>query len=256
MQPKKPYYETTLISFKRSKTQRIITICFVGALIIGFIIFISISIYNLVNSGIHYKSYYYVYVTTDAQDATEAEEKANEYRVRGGAGLTAFINERWCVLLSLYLNEKDATSVANQLIGQNIQALVGSVNTAKIPTKNLNDKQYDVAENIYNHFLQTVETLYSISIDLDTAIITESSAQVRVNQLYLLWLQRTQELAKTIDITNSESADHPLLSVYSLSLKITGLLQFLVNENNYETSLLTYTSLIRKTTIELAQITL
>ena len=79
---------------------------------------------------------------------------------------------------------------------------------------------------------------------------------MRVNQLSLLWLHRAQELSSTIDVKNADSASHPLINVYNLALQVSGLLQFLADENNYTTSLLTYTSLARKITLQMAQITI
>ena len=200
------------------------------------------------------QTYYYVYVATDAENATEAETAANEYRVRGGAGLTYHNNNNWYIILSLYLSENDAKKVCNQLAEQDIFAEYNSITTTPLASAVFTDEERKIAENIYDHYKQTIEAIYQISIDLDSSTITESSAQVRVSQLALLWSQRTMTLADKIDLTRPESKEHPLLDTYTLSMQVTGLLDVLADENNYSVNLLTYTSLARRTTFSLASI--
>ncbi len=254
MQPKKPYFEVSILS--RHGRARKVTL--VLLIVLGVIAILISVVYALVKcfspTDLSPRTYYYVYVNTDAQNATDAEAKANEYRVRGGAGLVLERDEGWYVVLSLYLSERDAVSVISQLKAQDIEAQYSSITTTALSTNKLSTEEYEIACNIYSHYKQTIETLYALSIDLDSSTITESSALVRVSQLALLWEQRTETLATRIDLTHPDSAKHPLIDVYTLSMQITGLLDVLADENNYSVNLLTYTSLTRRTTCLLATI--
>ncbi len=254
MQPKKPYFEVTILdkSARTRKIKLIALFAFLALVLFCSIIFVVIK--YLLPSDLSPRTYYYVYVLTDAQNATEAETKANEYRVRGGAGLVLERDSSFIVVLSLYLTEHDARTVVNQLKEQEILAEYESISTPPLNTHKLASDEREVASNIYSHYKQTIDSLYSLSIDLDTSKITESSALVRVSQLALLWEQRTETLANKIDLTHPDSAHHPLIDVYTLSMQITGLLNVLADENNYSVNLLTYTSLARRTTCLLAAI--
>ena len=253
MQPKKPYFEVTLLGNPKKRKLWIIIISIMIAAIILSIMVVAL-VRTLGKNPLSPQTYYYVYVATDAENATEAETAANEYRVRGGAGLTYHNNNKWYIILSLYLSENDAKKVCNQLAEQDIFAEYNSITTTPLASAAFTDEERKIAENIYDHYKQTIEAIYQISIDLDSSEITESSAQVRVSQLALLWSQRTMTLADKIDLTRPESKEHPLLDTYTLSMQVTGLLDVLADENNYSVNLLTYTSLARRTTFSLANI--
>ena len=253
MQPKKPYFEVTLLGNPKKRKLWIIIISIMIAAIILSVIVVAL-VRTLGKNALSPQTYYYVYVATDAENATEAETAANEYRVRGGAGLTYHNNNKWYIILSLYLSENDAKKVCNQLAEQDIFTEYNSITTTPLASAVFTDEERKIAENIYDHYKQTIEAIYQISIDLDSSAITESSAQVRVSQLALLWSQRTMTLADKIDLTRPESKEHPLLDTYTLSMQVTGLLDVLADENNYSVNLLTYTSLARRTTFSLASI--
>ena len=254
MQPNKPYFEVSIIS-KSSKKRKIIFLIVSILLIISILIYTCLKIFYVIDTGaLNSRTYHYIYVETDALDATSAEKFANTFRVRGAAGLTLKIDGKWRVLLSLYPDLEAAQSVSKQLSTSGTTTKISSITTARIHTSKMNEQQKSTAKNIYEHYIETIDLLYNTSIALDSSTMTESSAQVRVNQLLLLWQQRTQTLANTIDITSKKASEHALIEVYNLSMQITGLLAFLADENDYSTSLLTYTSIARKTTLLLAQI--
>lgn len=253
MQPKKPYFEVTLLGNPKKRKLWIIIISIMLAVIILSVIIVAL-VRTFSKNALSPQTYYYVYVSTDAENATDAETAANEYRVRGGAGLTYNKDNKWYIILSLYLSKNDAVKVCSQLANQDIDAEYSSLTTASLDSTKFSTEEREIAENIYDHYKQTIEALYQISIDLDSSTITESSAQVRVSQLALLWNQRTMTLADKIDLTRPESKNHPLLNIYTLSMQVTGLLEVLADENNYSVNLLTYTSLARRTTFSLANI--
>ena len=253
MQPKKPYFEVTLLGNPKKRKLWIIIISIMLVIIILSVIIVAL-VRTFSKNALSPQTYYYVYVSTDAENATDAETAANEYRVRGGAGLTYHKDNKWYIILSLYLSENDAKKVCAQLSEQDIVAEYANITTTPLANTAFTDEERKIAENIYDHYKQTIEAIYQISIDLDSSTITESSAQVRVSQLALLWSQRTMTLADKIDLTRPESKDHPLLDTYTLSMQVTGLLDVLADESNYSATLLTYTSLARRTTFSLASI--
>ena len=256
MEPKKPYFEVVLLGGAKTRNRKKITIILATFAILIAVLVICVTLIHVLSPAIKSHNYFYVYIKTDAINAGEAEEIANDYRVRGGAGITVQINGVWCVVLSLYKNESDANTVVTQLSAQDITAGVEKITTPTPSVANMNDAQIDIAQNIYDHYLQTIETLYDISVSLDENAMTESTAQVRVKQLALLWQQRTQDLAGQIGVSGSDSMTHPLIDVYTISLQITGLLDVLASENSYTVNLITYMSLVRETTFQLAEITL
>ena len=235
MQPKKPYFEVTLLGNPKKRKLWIIIISIMLVIIILSVIIVAL-VRTFSKNALSPQTYYYVYVSTDAENATDAETAANEYRVRGGAGLTYHKDNKWYIILSLYLSENDAKKVCAQLSEQDIVAEYANITTTPLANTAFTDEER------------------KISIDLDSSTITESSAQVRVSQLALLWSQRTMTLADKIDLTRPESKDHPLLDTYTLSMQVTGLLDVLADESNYSATLLTYTSLARRTTFSLANI--
>ncbi len=253
MQPQKPYCEVSLINIKSHRKILIFILCIflLMSILATFLLIIKFAFPKI--GG---RDFYYIYIDIEAQNTTEADEQATKYRVRGGAGLTKFLDKKWRVLIALYPTLENAQTVQTQLLAQGTQCDIEKISTPVISLSKLTAEQKDIAENIYSHYLQTIDTFYTLATELDTSVITESSAQVRVNQLNILWRQRTESLADMIDITSTKSKDHPLIKIYNLALQISGLLQFLANENNYSTNLVTYTSLTRKTTIQLVQIKL
>lgn len=256
MQSKKPYFEISLLGNPRKKWHKIIFIIFIVIFCLFFVIFITVKMVGVIStSGISPQTFYYIYVNTGEKDTTKAEKIANTYRVRGAAGLVMNGDEYWIVLLSLYPKLSDAENVCKQLSSEENPPKIASVTTAKISTEKMDENQRKIAENIYSHYIETINSLYETTVSLDTGAMTESSAQVRVNQLLLLWQQRTETLANAIDLT-TDTSNHPLLKIYNLSMQITGLLVFLADEKDYSVNLVTYTSLARKVTIQLAQIAL
>lgn len=257
MQSNKPYFEISLIGKPRQKWRKFAFFLVIFVFCLSIIIYTSIKIMSvLATSGIAQQTYYYLYVETGETDATSAEKIANNYRVRGTAGLVMQKDGKWLVLLSLYLNQSDAETVCKQLATEENRPKYASIKTAKITTEKMDENQKEIAKNIYSHYLETINLLYETTIALDTSKMTESSAQVRVNQVLLLWQQRTETLANSIDLTSENAKTHPLIKVYNLSMQITGLLVFLADEKDYSTNLITYNSLARKITIQLAQIDL
>ncbi len=254
MEPKKPYFEVELLGSKKAKRRRKLISILCGILLIAVLIYICIMLINVFSAPIHSKNYYYVYIETDATNAGEAEEVANDYRVRGGAGITILKDDIWCVVMALYLNSADAENVVTQLTAQNISAKYDKIATNTPKSSGMDTENVDIVTNIYEHYLETIETLYEFSIALDDNSMTESNAELRIKQLSILWEQRTQDLADKIGVSASSTLKHPLLETYSLSLQITGLLEVLANENSYTVNLITYMSLVRKTTFQLAQI--
>ena len=250
MQAKKPYFEVSIISKKHNKKLKIFYIALIILFIFSIIFWIIFSIFNFffipkANSI----QYYAIYITLEAQDNQTAETKATKLKARGGAGVVFKLEQKFCAILSIYPNQEYANKVKSQLINQGFSPNILNLNTAKINLSKLDKNQQEIAKNIHQKYLETINSLYDISTQLDTNILTESQAIMRINELALLWTQRAESVAEKIDISansNESNSAHPLFPTYDLALSIAGQLNYLAHENTYSDSLKTFVSVIRQ----------
>lgn len=246
-----PYRETSIIGAQKKKKRKICIFLFYFLLFfaIFFGIFFSVKswLYVPATKAINF---YTVYSILDATDYSAAETKALETKAKGGAGVVFKKDDKFCAVLAVYPTETDAKKVVKQLSEQRISALILTQPVKSLKLNNLEPEQTEIAQNIYQKYLETVHSLYGISCDLDSNKISQSYTLMRINELALLWEQRTESLANKIDpAATSEDAKkkHPLYPTYNIALYTASQLKYLSNENTYQNSLKTLISVIRQT---------
>lgn len=114
---------------------------------------------------------------------SEAQKAASALRARGGGGYIHKDND-YQVLAALYINSADANSVCQRLKNAGCDC---SVYVIKIPNCNFyyDSKQisYQTVNGALNIFNIAVESLYSVFIDIDGKMITDSDARLRLSAL-------------------------------------------------------------------------
>lgn len=250
MRVKKEYHEIIIIGKKPKHRQyRIFVLFFAIFLIIFLLLFFSIKSLFFVPTTASV-NYYILYAAIDAKTYETAETKAVEYKARGGAGVVIKKDKNFGVVLAIYPDNLSAQTVVKQLEQQDISA---QIEVLKLPTfslNNMSENDSEITQHIHQKYIDTLQNLYDLSYDLDTSQISQSYALMRINELALLWEQRSDILASKIDtVSNSESAKHKhaLYPIYCLALYVASQLKYLANENTYQDSLKTLISVIRQT---------
>lgn len=217
---------------------------------IFLIIFFSIfSLFNIPKTPARF--YYAIYTIIEATNFETAETKAVEFQARGGAGIVTKINQKFAVILASYPQKALAETVSKQLQNQSISAQIQEIALPVFSLNNMTETEQTTTQNIHQKYLETLQNLYELSIQLDNSEITQSYALMRINELSLLWQQRANILAGKIDIVNNSQTDakkHPLYPIYCLSLYAASQLGYLVTEDSYQNSLKTLICVIRQIT--------
>ena len=248
-----PYRETIILGKKpknKSKQRKIIIAFLYLLLFFAVIFFIFFQIKSLLKIPTTQQvSYYAVFMPIEASDYSTAETLASDSKARGGAGVIYKDGENFCVILAVYPNKEYATQVISQLQVQDIDASYHELKIKTLSLNNMNDTEITIAQNIHSKYLETLLSLYTLSCDLDTDKISQSTALMRISELALLWEQRTQSIAQKIDPSATSETDneaHILYPTYNLALYVTSQLKYLATENTYQTSLKTFISVIRQ----------
>lgn len=250
MRTNKEYHEIILIGKKRKHPKcRIFLIFSIIFLLIFFIIFLPIKSLFWTHST-PTTNYYVVYADIDAKTYETAETKAIEYKARGGAGIVIKRENNFGVVLAIYPNKDNAQTVTKQLEQQNITAKIDTISLPNFSLNNMTKNEQKIVNNINQKYIDTLQSLYNLSYDLDTNRISQSYTLMRINELALLWEQRAEILANKIDtVVNSEASKqkHTLYPIYCLALYVASQLKYLATENTYQDSLKTLISVIRQT---------
>ena len=258
MKYKKPYIEVTVISKKFSKSLKFVGFVLICALALGLITYGIVALVKIFSGNkIGGNEIFCVYIMLDATDNQSAENETSELKARGGAGVAIRIDNGFGAVLAVYTSNNDAETVVQQLKEQNFNAKIFSINTPTIRLDNLDTEQKEIAQNINEKYFETIESLYDISTKLDTNILTESQAIMRINELALLWTQRAENIAYKIDTSQNSDKDstpHPLYATYNLALSVASQLNYLATENTHSDSLKTFVSVIRQVNYTLVTI--
>ena len=249
--PKAHYKEVSLIKKQhKKKSKKTLFFVITCIFLLIFVIFCIFYFLNFLHTDkLNSQKFYALYTPLNAETNQSAENLASLYKARGGAGVFIKIDDAFGAILSICLNKDDALSVQENLSKQNITCQILQLSTPQLKIAKLEESYKKITKNIYQKYLDTICLLYEISTSLDKNDLTESQAIIRINELALLWENRTNELSQEIDInlnTNSTSTSHPLYPIYSLCLSVTGQLRYLANENTYQNSLKTFVSVIRQ----------
>lgn len=243
-------YNKPAKSPKNKKKRKILIFFLYFLLFFGIFLGIFFSIKNLLFVDVTARqNYYIIYTTIDTPDYSFAESKATEYKSRGGAGVIIKNEEKYCVVLAVYPSLEFAQNVQSQLAKQNIKTAILTQPLKTLKLANLTTEQRAITQNIHQKYLETVDSLYQISVELDTDKTSQSYALIRVGELALLWEQRAQNLADMIaPAINAENGtdSHPLYPAYDMALYTASQLKYLANENTYQSSLKTLISVIRQ----------
>lgn len=150
---------------------------------------------------------------------TEAEKAASSLRARGGGGYVHKGNKHQ-VFAALYINNADAESVYRRLKNSDIDC---SVQKIEIPSykfryegdKTSSKKVKDTLE-IFNF---TLESLYTLFVEIDGNIISELDAQVRLNALKNEIARRKSEY-ESLDTSSSHQSIRLKAELMSLQINL------------------------------------
>ena len=182
------------------------TLMFTSIMTGGF--FINISGGGLSSLNMEKREYYGICFGSFGTLA-EAEKSAVSLKARGGGGYIQKDNS-YKVFSSLYLNKADAESVATRLGQSGISVTVQKIEISSYKflydSKTISFKKLNEILEIFNF---TIENLYAAFIDLDSNIINELDAQVRVSELK----NEAAKLKYEFDNLSSDETSHQIISL-------------------------------------------
>lgn len=185
------YYK---LNKRKNRKTKFLTILFV-ILSISIVIFFSISFSNFltiskivnVNSNYIFEDKTLFALSLDiAKTLIEAENKSDNIKKQGGAG---FIynngGNEFKIISSIYLTEKDAKSVQNNLENNGINAEIVNIKLPAFNFKiNLSSKSTEVLSKTINLFYINYKTLYDLSLEYDSKTLDFTNFKSKTNLLY------------------------------------------------------------------------
>ena len=245
----KNYNEVTIL--KKTKTRAwfgiSLTLCFLIFTFLFSLILSPILGLNYLNAIFSQGSttsstFYAVIINTNSIDADYATEQAQNYRVRGGAGVL-FEKETYYIVLSAYPNKSDAESVSEQITTESIipEIMEITFQSANISSFSADEKM--LYNNSFNFVLDTLNSLYDISYKLDTGAITELTANLDIKNLLLDATSYNQQLF--------ENQTDNLKEIRTIISSLSSLLEYVADEEVLTSTTLPYAGDIRRVLVRI-----
>lgn len=156
---------------------------------------------NFISSG---KTIYAISLETE-NSLEEATKKAQEYKLKGGAGYVfkdGTLNYK--ILSSAYSSKKDAQSVSNNLIESGISAEIVELNFLPINLKiSLNSKESETLKKGINLFYSNYLSLYELGNKFDQNKLDEVSVKKEINYMISDNSDVIEEISKTFSTSNN-----------------------------------------------------
>lgn len=214
----------------------IVLICLSVTMADLFSSLITVGGFTFTNNDITLNKYnIYAICTVSTETKAIADERSVSNKNQGGAGFIYMHNSKFYVIASIYENESDAIKVKDNLkeSNQNVEILNIQIPSITL-SSSLESEEKTTLENSLTIFKTTYKELYDISISLDTGVINEVNARLKVNELgskintistnfttlfnnqmsnnFLIIKLKLKELTQTIDSLINSSTSFPYTS--------------------------------------------
>ena len=241
---KKPYYEVQIRKKNIKKATLMIIFCFCTFFAVLFASFFAAPILNIAkivstNPNLFEKSYFFVMLNTQTTNKADATKEAQNIKSRGGAGVL-LLNDCYNIAVSYYLNFDDAQKICN-LLSTEEQTYFVEEQKIFFNTKNFNDEEKETLTTYLNFFITQTETIYNISNNLDKGITSQISANLKIRSIKLEVHSMCQKLV--------EKQDSKLEKLKNAFLNFESSLEYASNQQNLETNIVPYSSILREMTI-------
>ncbi len=146
---------------------------------------ITVGGFSFVNENISLSEYnMYAVCTSSYQTKVMASEFSETIKSQGGAGFVYMNKDSYYIVASMYENEADAKKVLEKNIESKPDASILKINIPPINiSSNLESQEKATVNSCLSIFKNCYKKLYDISVSIDTAVTTEVSARLDVNQL-------------------------------------------------------------------------
>jgi len=245
----KNYNEVTTL--KKTKTRALfgisLTLCFLIFTFLFSLILTPLLGLNYLNAIFSQGSttsstFYAVMINTDSTDSDYATEQAQNYRVRGGAGVL-LEKETYFIVLSAYPNKSDAESVSEQITTENIIPEIMEITFQSTNTSSFSAEEKELYNNCFNFAIDTLNSLYDISYKLDTGTITELTANLNIKNLLLDTTSYNQQLF-------ANQTDN-LKKIRTIISSVSSLLEYVADEEVLTSTTLPYAGDIRRVLVRI-----
>lgn len=176
---------------------------------------------------------------------SSAEESSNQIKSQSGAGYIYNDSSVYYVLASGYENQNDAELVKENLETSGYTPTIITITIPEINiTSNLTANEKTTLYNALIVFKTTYQSLYDLSVSLDTSIKTETDCKVELNDI----LSNINKVKTTFDATFNSKLTSSILNV---KLKLQNLCDVLSELIDYtETSSVPFNSKLKYSYLE------
>lgn len=182
-------------------------------------------------------NYYAVVIDSKTDNESTATEMAQKIRIRGGAGVL-IQQKTYLIAVSAYQSKTDAEKVANQIATDEMSPELLKIEI-KSKTSKLSESEKEEYNRCFDFILLVIDSLYELSSKLDKGEITEINANLQIKNLLLDASYLNQELF-------SKRNNH-FKNLKTIVSSTTNLLEYIANEDVLASTLLPYSSDIRRT---------
>lgn len=156
-----------------------------------------------------------------SQVKSNITDKTQIYQKQGGAAYIYYDQQNYHLLLSCYANKTDAQNVMNNLNIETSQIVELQFNKQSISHSG-NKQELDVLQKAITFFYDAYYNLYDLSISLDTKVLNEDEAQIKLSQIIG---SATQTVSAFESLFNNQLTNKILL----LKLQLNNALKILQN---------------------------
>lgn len=188
------------------------------------------------------KSYYLISIYQD-EIFENCQKVQSEFQNKNCAGYIYQDSEKYHLIASIYSNVNDAELVKSNLKtnGYNAEILEKKIENTKLEG-NFTNKETEILKDCFSIKDETYKSLYDISISLDTDVIDEINAKLKVNETFANFVA-TKNNFETL-FSKDESTE-----ISNLRKEFEQIYEYLSNLSNetYENENQTFSSLIKLT---------
>lgn len=183
---------------------------------------------NISTTGKQTQYTFYAISLFDGTTESTAKEQVSNIIKQGGAGFIWKKDNKFYVLASAYLEENDAKMVKNNLKEKDISASIVKISIPEIAISgSFSSLENSTLTSALKVFKTTYESLYDVSVSLDTKIKTETECKMEITDI-------KNNLSKT-EVAFSSVFDSKLTTnLLQIKIALTSLLTLLEDLKKFE----------------------
>ncbi len=163
-------------------------LCIMLCVSIGYLIstcIVSSSLFQTTTNLESGENTYYLLSVYDSENKSDLEKVKQEFQAKNCAGYIYEKDERYYLVASIYSNINDAELVKNNLALEGLQVTITKFTQENIKLDgNFNSKELEILKDCFSYKDEVYKNLYDISISLDTNVIDNISAKLKINEVF------------------------------------------------------------------------